>query len=76
MYTKKQRIVAIIGIILLLLLYIINFFIGIFCRADIFPLFLASILATFFIPTIVFFYLKLTDYIKKKNDITEDENDW
>ena len=73
MYTKKQRISAIIGIVLLLILYIITFFIGIFCNADIFPLFLASILATFFIPTIIFFYLKLTDYINKKNNDGNEE---
>jgi len=75
MYTKRQRRAAIVGIILLLLLYIINFFIGIFCNADMFPLFLASLLATFFIPTITFVYLKLTDILKNKNNDSEEDTD-
>lgn len=72
MYTKKQRTAAMVGIILLLLLYVINFCIGIFCSSEIFPLFLASLLATFFIPTIIFFFLKLTDILNNKNKDKDD----
>lgn len=74
MYSKKQRTAAKIGIAALLLLYIINFFIGIFCNANTFTLFLASLLATFFIPTLIFVYLKLMDYVNRKNSNKDNTN--
>ena len=67
MYSKKQRTAAMIGIIALVLLYVINFFLGIFCSADTFTLFLASLLATFFIPTIIFVYIKIMNFFNKKD---------
>ena len=68
MHNKSQRIAAIVGVVLLLCLYIINFFIGIFCNADTFSLFLASLLATFFIPVIIFCYTSIMKHIHKSDE--------
>lgn len=73
MYTKTQRIAAIVGIVLLLLLYIVNFFIGIFSDIDTFPLFLASLLATFFIPVIIYCYTLIMKRSHKSEEIDDEK---
>lgn len=76
MHSKSQRIAAIVGVILLLLLYLINFLIGIFGNADTFSLYLASLLATFFIPVIIYCYTRLLKFTgKNKEQQEEDETD-
>ena len=75
MHSKHERIAATVGIILLLLLYIINFFLGIFCNANTFSLFLASLLATFFIPVIIYCYMAIMRHVKKSVNDNIPDND-
>ena len=74
MHSKSQRIAAIIGVVLLLLLYVINFLIGIFSSADTFSLYLASLLATFFIPVMLYCYTRILK-MREKSKEQDNEDD-
>lgn len=56
MHSRKERIMAWIGIAALLLLYIISFILGVSGSKQAFPMFMASLLATFFIPTMIYLF--------------------
>lgn len=66
MYTKKQRIMAWLGIGFLLLLYIITFILGVFGSKETLPMLMASLLATFFIPTMIYVFQMLLKNAKDK----------
>lgn len=73
-YTKTQRVMAWVGIACLLLLYVISFFLGISGSESAFPMFLASLLATFFIPTMIYLFQMFINWARdKKVDIQETE---
>ena len=56
MYSKGQRIMAWAGIACLLFLYIVSFILGVSGSKQAFPMFIASLLATFFIPTMIYLF--------------------
>ena len=66
MYSKKQRMMAWVGIALLLLLYIITFVLGVFGSKQTFPMLMASLLATFFIPTMIYVFQLLLKNARDK----------
>lgn len=72
-YTKSQRIMAWIGIAALLLLYVISFFLGISGSKKAFPMFMASLLATFFIPAMIYIFQLLLKNARE-NRITGEED--
>lgn len=75
-YTKLQRVMAWVGIACLLLLYVISFFLGISGSENAFPMFLASLLATFFIPTMIYLFQMFLNWARdKKVDIQETEEE-
>lgn len=73
MYTKLQRAMAWIGIGLLLLLYIVSFWLGIFGSKRAFPMFMASLLATFFIPTMMYLFQLILRNAKERRVTGEEE---
>lgn len=66
MYSKTQRIMAWVGIGLLLLLYLITFLLGVFGSKQTFPMLMASLLATFFIPTMIYVFQLLLKNARDK----------
>lgn len=56
MHSRKERIMAWIGIACLLMLYIVSFILGVSGSRRAFPMFIASLLATFFIPTMIYVF--------------------
>lgn len=58
-YTKSQRIAAIIGAILLVLLYIVTMISAIFTSAATPGLFKACLFGSFLIPCMIFCYIKI-----------------
>lgn len=67
-----------IGIGALLLLYIVSFILGVFGSNAAFGMFLASLLATFFIPTMIYLFqlfMKRTREKKADGILYEDEID-
>lgn len=75
MYRKKHRIMAWICVCLLLLLHVINFVVGISSSKDTMPLFLATMLATFFLPIMLYFYLRFASFRAHREEEDEEEND-
>lgn len=71
-YTKSQRIMAWIGIGFLLLLYVISFILGVLGSKNAFPLFLAALLATFFIPTMIYVFQLILRNAKDRSIATEE----
>ena len=71
-YTKTQRIMAWIGSVCLLMLYVISFILGVSGSSKAFPMFLASLLATFFIPTMIYIFQLLVKLAKEKRMNEED----
>lgn len=65
-YSKGQRVMAWIGIVVLLLLYVISFILGVFGSEKAFPMFMASLLATFFIPAMIYIYQLLLKLAKER----------
>lgn len=73
-YSKSQRIMAWIGIVALLLLYVISFILGVSGSEKAFPMFMASLLATFFIPTMIYLYQLILKNAKEKRMTGEELN--
>lgn len=76
-HSKKERIMAWIGIGALLLLYIISFILGVFGSQAAFGMFLASLLATFFIPTMIYLFQMFMKRAQEKRTtaVVDDENE-
>lgn len=72
MRTKKQRVLAWIGIGLLLLLYVISFVLGVFGSKNAFPMFLGALLCTFFIPTMIYVFQLILKNARDKKMTEED----
>ena len=82
MHSIKERILAWIGIACLIILYIVSFFLGISKNEAAFPMFLASLLATFFIPVMIYLFQwfvkrgreRNASFAEKEPDIEDEEN--
>lgn len=59
-YTKPQRIVALCGVLLIVLLYIITLISAIFTSPAAPALFRGSLFASFLIPLMIFCYIKIS----------------
>ena len=66
-YTKLQRIFAIVGVILLLLLYIVTLICAVFATPATLPLFKACILSTVLIPLMIFGYIKIGRILTRRS---------
>lgn len=76
MHSKKERIMAWIGIACLLMLYLVSFILGVSGNSAAFPMFLASLLATFFIPTMIYLFQLFMKKAREKRTtgpVQEDE---
>ena len=62
-----------VGIICLLLLYVISFFLGISRNEAAFPMFIASLLATFFIPTMIYLFQLIMKNAREKRERYNEE---
>ena len=74
MYSKKQRILAIIGIALLVLLYIITLICAIFNFDGAGKLFKASLFATIFVPILLWIYIWMYGKLTDKHTIADFDN--
>lgn len=72
MYSKIKRILAMSGVIFLVALYVISFFLGISKNPNAFPMFIASMFATLFIVTMLYVY-QLVYKITRKDDKNKDD---
>ena len=68
-----RRIIAIAGIVLLILLYGASFILAILARPEAHQLFMASLVATIFIPVVLWAALKLHENAQQKNGMTMHE---
>lgn len=74
MYSKKQRILAIIGIAALVLLYIITLICAIFNFDGAGRMFKVSLFATIFIPIILWLYIWMYGKLTNKHTIADFDN--
>ena len=74
MYSKKQRILAIIGIAALVLLYIITLICAIFNFDGTGRMFTVSLFATIFIPIILWLYIWMYGKLTNKHTIADFDN--
>ena len=74
MYSKKQRILAIIGIAALVLLYIITLICAIFNFDSAGRMFKVSLFATIFIPIILWLYIWMYGKLTNKHTIADFDN--
>lgn len=73
--SKKERIMAWAGIACLLLLYIVSFILGVFGSGKAFPMFIASLLATFFIPTMIYVFQLIMRNARERKVTGEEEKE-
>jgi cell shape-determining protein MreD len=69
---KVKQILAILGVVLLLSLYVITMLCAIFDSSDTMRLFQASILATIIIPVLLWAYSLIYRLVKNKDDSGEE----
>lgn len=74
MHSKSERIVAMIGVLLLLALYAVSFVLGVTSNENTFGLFIASVVATIFIPTIIYIYQMFYRLSHKNPDEQEEDS--
>lgn len=65
---KMKQIVAILGVILLLGLYVLTFVMAIIDPTETMQYFMASVVATVMIPALMWIYMYIYKLIKKNND--------
>lgn len=72
---KGKRILALLGVIFLISLYLITLLSALFAKENLMQLLMASIYATFVIPVLFWAYSSIYKLLKKKNsdDGKEDE---
>lgn len=70
---KGKRILALLGVIFLISLYLITLFSALFAKENLMQLLMASIYATVVIPVLFWAYSFIYKLLKKKNDDKEDE---
>lgn len=70
---KTKRILAIIGVILLIGLYLSTLFCALFAEENLMSLLMTSIYATFVIPVLIWVYTFVYKLIKKDRTDNEDE---
>lgn len=70
---NTKRILAIIGVILLVCLYLSTLFCALFAKENLMSLLMASIYATFIIPVLIWAYMFIYRLMKK--DHTDDNED-
>lgn len=70
---NSKRVLAIIGIILLVSLYIVTLFFAIFDKSASGSFFYASLYCTFVIPILIWVYTRAYDWFKSKD--SDDQNE-
>lgn len=65
---KVRQILAILGVIILVALYLLTLFAALFDRSDTMQFFFASVVATVIIPALLWAYTFIYRLIKKKTD--------
>ena len=63
-----KRIVALLGVAVLLLMYVISLIFAILARPEAMSLFMGSLACTIFIPIAIYVYIWLYNLLHKKND--------
>lgn len=71
---KVKRILAILGVVLLLGLYVLTMIMAIFDPTETMNYFMASVVATVMIPTLFWIYMYIYKLMKKNNDEDETPN--
>lgn len=70
-----KKVLAIIGVVVLLSLYVLSFVAAIFNRPESTGLFMASLFATFFIPLMMWIYMKTYQFLKGRGADKVDDTD-
>lgn len=71
---KTKRILAMIGVILLIGLYLSTLFCALFAKENLMSLLMASIYATFVIPVLIWVYTFIYKLVKKDGDDEKNED--
>lgn len=71
---KVKRILAIIGVILLIGLYLSTLFCALFAKENLMSLLMASIYATFVIPVLIWAYTFIYKLVKKNDEDEKNED--
>ncbi|MCR5654303.1 MAG: hypothetical protein K6G07_01495 [Lachnospiraceae bacterium] len=71
MYTKKQRIMALVGVILLVILYLVTLISAIFAGSYTKTLFRVSLVLTVAVPILLWIYIWLYGRLKKQDTIAD-----
>lgn len=71
---KVKRILAIIGVVLLIGLYLSTLFCALFAKENLMSLLMASIYATFVIPVLIWAYTFIYKLVKKNDEDEKNED--
>lgn len=72
---KVKRILALVGVVLLLALYGSTFVFAVIDNSDSMSMFKASVVATIIVPTLLWTYSFIFKLVKKNNENSENKNE-